>query len=328
MPLTSSGSYYYFPNAYDGVGRLFTIKADKYVSGYRYAAYGIRPVVKLKPNLMVGSGTGTSTDKYTLSNNFAAPVVEDKTGLITGYWQNWNSSSTVNLRVKDVSSNYDIVALGFGYTYTGSTKGTVNFTIDEYLSGYLDGYTAQNLKDDIRVLQLRGQKVILSVGGADNTIVVDDNASVTNLVNSTYSLIQDYGFDGIDINFETGMSPTYLAEAIKQLAAKVGEDFILTMAPQTIDFKVNSSGVASGDYYNLIAEVKDLITIVNLQLYNSGTQYGLDGNVYTQGTVDFATALITILIEKGLDQSQVGIGSNYSSSSGGYMTPSKAKPSI
>jgi chitinase len=172
------------------------------------------------------------------------------------------------------------------------------------------------------VLQLRGQKVILSVGGADNTIVVDDNASVTNFVNSTYSLIQDYGFDGIDINFETGMSPTYLAEAIKQLAAKVGEDFILTMAPQTIDFKVNSSGVASGDYYNLIAEVKDLITIVNLQLYNSGTQYGLDGNVYTQGTVDFATALITILIEKGLDQSQVGIGSNYSSSSGGYMTPS------
>lgn len=315
-----SGSRYFFPITYNSTYLLYA-QPGGWVGAYRYVAYGIRPVVNLKPNLYVNSGSGILSNKYIASTTYTAPIVNKRSALITGYWQNWNSSDTINLKLRDVPQKYDIVNLAFGFTSTGSAKGVVNFSVDSYLSTYLGGYTEQNLKDDIKILHLRGQKVLLSIGGAGNTIVVDDEASVNNFVNSTYALIQNYDLNGIDINFEGGLNPNYLASAINSLASLVGEDFLLTMAPQTDDFKVNSSGVVSGDYYSLITQVKDLITIVNMQMYNSGTQYGLDGNIYTQGTVDFVTALSTILLEKGLSPSQVGIGIHHNSSSDGYMIP-------
>lgn len=321
--LMLAGARYYFPNSYDTSGRLFYVQSGGYVSGYRYIAYGIRPVVKLKPNQFVESGDGTNISKYVISNSesFIAQNTYEKNGLITGYWQNWNSSDSINLKLKDVPKDYDIVAISFGYTKTGSEKGIVDFELDSTLSSNLGGYSDTDLKNDIKTLQMRGQKVILSIGGAGNTILVDDSTSVNNFVDSTYSLIDSYGFDGIDINFEEGVSPGYLSDAILEISDLVGEDFVLTMAPQTVDFKVNSSGVVSGNYYELATELKSIITTVNMQMYNSGTQYGLDGNIYSEGTIDFCTALATILLENGLQPDQVGLGSIYNSSNGGYMAP-------
>ena len=46
-----------------------------------------------------------------------------------------------------------------------------------------------------------------------------------------------YGFDGVDIDLENGVNPTYMAQALRSLSGKVGRNLIITMAPQTIDMQ-------------------------------------------------------------------------------------------
>lgn len=232
---------------------------------------------------------------------------------VTGYWQNFDNGATVQ-RISDVSAQYDIIAVSFADAT--ATPGAVTFNLD---SAGLDGYTVDQFKADVRAKQAAGKKVIISVGGEKGTVSVNDSASATNFANSVWSVMQEYGFDGVDIDLENGLNPTYMTQALRALSAKAGPDMILTMAPQTIDMQSTS-----GSYFRTALNVKDILTVVNMQYYNSGTMLGCDGKVYAQGTVDFLTALACIQLENGLDPSQVGLGlpASTRAAGGGYVSPS------
>ncbi|MEV0980786.1 glycoside hydrolase family 18 protein [Streptomyces sp. NPDC049915] len=244
-----------------------------------------------------GGGGGTGLPKHT----------------VTGYWQNFNNGATVQ-KLSDVPSAYDIIAVAFADATT--TPGAVSFTLD---SAGLGGYTVDQFKADIRAKQAAGKKVIVSVGGQNGTVSISDSASATNFANSVYALMQTYGFDGVDIDLESGLNPTYMTQALRALAAKGGPSLILTMAPQTIDMQSTSAG-----YFQTALNVKDILTVVNMQYYNSGSMLGCDGKVYSQGTVDFLTALACIQLEGGLSPSQVGLGlpASTRASGSGYVSPS------
>ncbi|MFG3100554.1 chitinase [Streptomyces sp. NPDC048182] len=232
---------------------------------------------------------------------------------LTGYWQNFNNGAAVQ-RISDVSAQYDIIAVSFADA-TG-TPGAVTFNLD---SAGLNGYTVDQFKADIKAKQAAGKKVIISVGGEKGTISVNDSASATNFANSVWSLMQTYGFDGVDIDLENGLNPTYMSQALHALSAKAGPNMVLTMAPQTIDMQSTS-----GSYFQTALNVKDILTVVNMQYYNSGAMLGCDGKVYSQGTVDFLTALACIQLEGGLAPSQVGLGlpASTRAAGGGYVAPS------
>ena len=69
-----------------------------------------------------------------------------------------------------------------------------------------------------------------------------------------------------------------------------GKKMILTMAPETHYVQGALSQWTKnypGAYLPLIAALEDEIDMLNVQLYNSGSMYGLDGKVYNQGSVDF-----------------------------------------
>ncbi|MFF9109320.1 chitinase [Streptomyces sp. NPDC014805] len=232
---------------------------------------------------------------------------------VTGYWQNFNNGATVQ-KLSDVPSAYDIIAVAFADATT--TPGAVSFTLD---SAGLGGYTVDQFKADIRAKQAAGKKVIVSVGGQNGTVSINDSASATNFANSVYALMQTYGFDGVDIDLENGLNATYMTQALRALAAKAGPSLILTMAPQTIDMQSPSAG-----YFQTALNVKDILTVVNMQYYNSGSMLGCDGKVYSQGTVDFLTALACIQLQNGLAPSQVGLGlpASTRAAGGGYVAPS------
>ncbi|MEV4440034.1 chitinase, partial [Streptomyces sp. NPDC049577] len=107
-------------------------------------------------------------------------------------------------------------------------------------------------------------------------------------------------------------------QALRALSAKAGPRLVLTMAPQTIDMQSTSAG-----YFRTALNVKDILTVVNTQFYNSGSMNGCDGKVYAQGTVDFLTALACIQLEGGLAPSQVGLGLPASTrgAGSGYVAP-------
>ncbi|MEU6170974.1 glycosyl hydrolase family 18 protein [Streptantibioticus parmotrematis] len=253
-----------------------------------------------------GSTTGGSTGGSTGPSGGGLPA-----HAVTGYWQDFCNGATVQ-KLSDVNSAYDIIAVAFANATT--TPGAVDFSLDSCLN-----YTDAQFKADIKAAQAAGKKVIISVGGQNGTISVTDSTSATNFANSVYSLMQTYGFDGVDIDLENGINPTYMSQALEDLSAKAGSGLIVTMAPQTIDMLSPSS-----DYLATALKIKNILTVVNTQYYNSGSMNGCDGNVYSEGSVDFITSLACTAIQAGLDPSQVGIGVPASSSAAGsgYVSPS------
>ncbi|MGP4005547.1 chitinase [Streptomyces sp. 4N124] len=232
---------------------------------------------------------------------------------VTGYWQNFNNGATVQ-KLADVQAQYDIIAVAFADAT--STPGAVTFNLD---SAGLGGYTVDQFKADVKAKQAAGKKVIVSVGGERGTVAVNDSASATNFANSVYSLMQTYGFDGVDIDLENGLNATYMTQALRSLSSKAGSSLVITMAPQTIDMQSTSNS-----YFQTALNIKDILTVVNMQYYNSGSMLGCDGKVYSQGSVDFLTALACIQLEGGLAPSQVGLGLPASTrgAGSGYVSPS------
>ncbi|OIJ88564.1 chitinase [Streptomyces sp. MUSC 14] len=231
---------------------------------------------------------------------------------VTGYWQNFNNGATVQ-KLSDVPSSYDIVAVAFADATT--TPGAVTFNLD---SAGLGGYTVDQFKADIKAKQAAGKKVVISIGGQNGTVSISDPTSATNFANSVYALMQTYGFDGVDIDLENGLDATYMTQALRSLSAKAGPSLVLTMAPQTIDMQSTSNA-----YFQTALNVKDILTVVNMQYYNSGSMLGCDGKVYSQGSVDFLTALACIQLQGGLSPSQVGLGlpASTSAAGSGYVSP-------
>jgi chitinase len=231
---------------------------------------------------------------------------------VTGYWQNFNNGATVQ-KISAVQSQYDIIAVAFADA-TG-TPGAVTFNLD---SAGLGGYTVDQFKADIKAKQAAGKKVVISIGGQNGTVSISDSTSATNFANSVYSLMQTYGFDGVDIDLENGLNATYMTQALRSLSSKAGSSLIITMAPQTIDMQSTSNA-----YFQTALNIKDILTVVNMQYYNSGSMLGCDGKVYSQGSVDFLTALACIQLQGGLAPSQVGLGlpASTSGAGSGYVSP-------
>src|SRR5579875_1667732 len=250
----------------------------------------------------------------------AAQAPADSSGLpahlLMGYWQDFTNGATP-LTLADVPGSYNLVAVAFGNA--GSTAGQVTFSLDSGLSSALGGYSDSQFTSDIQTLHSRGQKVILSVGGQNGTVSVTDSASASEFASSVDAIINQYGFDGVDIDLENGVNPTYMAQALEQLQGDVGSSLIITLAPQTIDTQSTAS-----DYLALALNIKSILTMINTQYYNSGTMNGCDGNVYAEGSVDFITALACTELQSGLAPSQVGLGLPASSSAAGsgYVDPS------
>jgi chitinase len=269
-----------------------------------------------------GGSTPTTPPPTTPPPTTPPPTNPPPTGglpkhLLTGYWHNF-ANPAVELRLRDVPAEYDVVAVAFAEAT--ATPGALAFGVDPGLAAALGGYTDADFTADVRTLHARGQRVILSVGGEAGRVALNDAASATAFVDTAAGLISRYGFDGIDIDLENGLNPTYMAQALRALRARVGAGLIIAMAPQTIDMQSPTSG-----YFKLALEIKDILTVVNTQYYNSGAMLGCDQNAaYAQGTVNFIVALACIQLEAGLRPDQVGLGlpAGPGAAGGGIVAPS------
>ncbi|CAL2069079.1 Exochitinase 1 [Streptomyces murinus] len=308
---TSSGATGY--NVYENGAKVSS------TTGTSTTLTGLAAATSYSFQVTATNAAGESQKSATVTATTASTGTGGNTGgslpkhAVTGYWQNFNNGAQVQ-KISDVPAAYDIIAVAFADAST--TPGAVTFTLD---SADLGGYTADQFKADIKAKQAAGKKVIISIGGQNGTISVSDSTSATNFANSVYSLMQTYGFDGVDIDLENGLNATYMTQALRALSAKAGPSLIITMAPQTIDMQSTSAS-----YFQTALNVKDILTVVNTQYYNSGSMLGCDGKVYSQGTVDFLTALACIQLQGGLSPSQIGLGlpASTSAAGSGYVSPS------
>ncbi|MEV8376861.1 glycoside hydrolase family 18 protein [Kribbella sp. NPDC056861] len=259
------------------------------------------------------SAYGTTVSGTTSSGPVEPPPGNLPKHVLTGYWQNFNNGATVQ-KISDVPAAYDLIAVAFADA-DASRPGGITFNLD---SAGLNGYTVAQFKADIAAKKAAGKKVILSVGGERGTISVANSTAAANFASTSLSVLREYGFNGIDIDLENGVNAQYMGQALQSLRSSFGSGLIITMAPQTIDMQAPTY-----EYFKLALAIKDILTIVNVQYYNSGAMLGCNGAVYSQGSVDFITAQACIMLQNGLRPDQVGLGLPASTrgAGSGYVSP-------
>lgn len=268
---------------------------------------------------------------------------------LSGYWQNWNDANAPYLQLDNIDSRYNIIDIAFAVPHSG-TDFQMEFIPDQVMTSILIG--------QIQTLQSQGKKVIISIGGASAPVSLGTQSKRDTFISTMNTIISSYGFDGIDIDLEgnslsvsggTIANPAdnkiiNLIYAIKQIMQDYfianGKRLILTMAPETayVQGGLSAYGGIWGAYLPVIDALRDSIEILHVQLYNSGSMYGIDGNIYSQGTSDFIVAMTEAVIQgfntagglfNGLPANKVAIGlPACTAAGGGFADTSIVKSAI
>lgn len=277
----------------------------------------------------------------------AQAAVSSKT--IVGYWHNFDNGSGF-IKLRDVSPKFDVINVSFSEPTSGVTNGTIGFT--PY------NYTDTDFKADVAYLQSQGKKVIISIGGQNGQVQLPNAGARDNFVNSVIAIIEKYGFNGLDVDFEghslylnAGDSdlknPTTpvivnLIAALRTINNHFGTDnFYLTMAPETFFVQLGytfyggsciSCDNRAGAYLPVIHATRDILDWLQVQNYNSGPITGLDDQYHTMGNADFHVAMADMLLTgfpvaknpnnffPALRQDQVLLGLPANANAGGGFT--------
>ena len=98
-----------------------------------------------------------------------------------------------------MDKNWDVINISFAEPEkAGSTDGKMKFDI----SGLTSDYTKDDFKKDVKSLQAQGKKIVLSIGGYEGYFSLTSDNAVNQFVSDIKSIINEYGFDGIDIDLE------------------------------------------------------------------------------------------------------------------------------
>ncbi|MGL4774037.1 MAG: glycosyl hydrolase family 18 protein, partial [Clostridium sp.] len=239
-----------------------------------------------------GGGSGGVTDEKPLGVKEAHPIGNKK--LTVGFWQNFgdNGPGVKFQTLAETDKRWDVLNVSFGEAPGDNC--TVSFT---------PIYSEKEFIQDIKDLHAQGRRICISIGGQNGAISLTTKDRKDKFVSTVCEVIDKYGFDGLDIDVETGIvltsrdnldnptSPTvvYMIEALKEITDKYGDNFILSMAPQNTDIQGgqgNSYGQNWGSYLPIINCLRDRITYVTPQYYNNDSDTSLDGVKHPLGSAD------------------------------------------
>lgn len=252
---------------------------------------------------------------------------------MVGYWENWNGNKFIDL--KDIDPRYNVIQVSFA-----ESKGGKNYELE---FDPANTYSDQQFKQEIADLQSQGKKVLISLGGQNGVILINSVQEKDIFVSSLNAIVDEWGFDGVDIDLEgnsLGFSDVNIQnpgdlklqlliqgiqEAMEIHHITHGKKMLLTMAPETFYVQGGLANPTLGDhkgaYLPMIEVLSDSIDMLNVQLYNSGSMYGLNGQVYNQGTADWILAMTEIVIQGFNGNSVIGDYSGFPSSKVGVALP-------
>ncbi len=226
---------------------------------------------------------------------------------LIGYWTGSRLGGGTAFALRDVSPQWDVIIVAFAPPDPNAPEGTLSFSPPV-------GITPDQLKADISYLKGQGKKVMLSLGGGGKYFKLDDAKDIPNFVSSLTTIISDYGFDGVDIDFEspslalapgdtdfkhpTTPSVVNLIAGLRQLHDHFGPTFMISLVPEgtQIPGGYPSYGGQFGSYLPLIAGLRDILSFVDVQDYNTPPLQGLDGEIYQSHSIDYHAAMTELLL--------------------------------
>ncbi len=231
--------------------------------------------------------------------------ISDKT--LLGYWHNW----LPEYRLTEVPDEYNIIAIAFSTAQ--DRRGYMTFN---------PSYDAALFKQDVAAVQQQGRKVIISIGGGGDVLLkLETDQDKQNFVTTMKAIIDEYNFDGLDIDLE-GHSIAYLGDvnfknpttitsvnfldAVDELLSFYDDDFLLTAAPEVYYVQAGFKGVIAeswdpegklkGSFFTFLHRFHDRIDYLAVQLYNIPAELMLDNKIYDYGTVDAVVAATHMLL--------------------------------
>ncbi|MBZ6083885.1 glycoside hydrolase family 18 protein [Streptomyces olivaceus] len=239
---------------------------------------------------------------------------------LVGYLHASFANGSGYTRMADVPDSWDVIDLAFGEP-TSVTSGDIRFERCP-VAECPDVESDAEFKAAIKAKQAAGKKVLISIGGQNGQVQLTTAAARDTFVSSVSAIIDEYGLDGLDIDFEGHSlsldaddtdfkNPTTpvvvnLVSAVKTLKAKYGDAFALTMAPETffvqLGYQYYGTGQwggqdpRAGAYLPVIHALRDDLTLLHVQDYNSGPIMGLDDQYHSMGGADFHIAMTDMLL--------------------------------
>ncbi|TCC00702.1 chitinase [Micromonospora zingiberis] len=284
---------------------------------------------------------------------------------LIGYLHASFANGSGYLRMADVPADWDVINLAFGEP-TSVTSGDIRFQLCPVTEcPGVESETA--FIAAIRAKQQQGKKVLLSIGGQNGQVQLTTTAARDAFVRSVSAIIDRYGLNGLDIDFEGHSlylnpgdtdfrNPTtpvivHLIAAIRALKQRYGPNLVLTMAPETFFVQLGyqfygpgpwgGQDPRAGSYLPVIHALRDDLTVLHVQNYNSGPIMGLDNQYHTMGGADFHVAMTDMLLAgfpvagnpdrrfPALRQDQVAFGAPSSVSAGnGYLAPAGIQSAV
>lgn len=225
---------------------------------------------------------------------------------LIGYWAGYGGpGSTIPLR--EVSPQWDIILIAFSTPDRNAPEGTMQFHTPA-------GLDTDQFKSDIAYLKSQGRKVMISLGGGGQHFTLADPGRVPNFVSSITRIVTEYAFDGIDIDFESPSlsidpgdtdfknprtpSIVNLISALRQLRDHFGPNFMISLVPEGTQIPAGypSYGGQFGSYLPIAYAIRDILSFMDVQDYNTPPLQGLDGEIYQPGTVDYHAAMTELLL--------------------------------
>lgn len=269
--------------------------------------------------------------------------------VIVGYWHNWGSSSAPFMKLSEVvNTNYNVCDVSFIETWKLGESGVPEEMTKAEEGAYpkfsvftnYGQYSDAEFKADVKVLQAAGIPVLISIGGQNGHVELNTEAEKDIYVQGVIDIVTEYGFDGIDIDYEGGSMTVlngpsnsleysaitdpelkYGVDAIREIKAHFGQEFLITTAPELYYVQEGRSSYPSGSQFiAFLHNIRDILDLIHVQYYNFGGALwsSLDGQKYSVGDVDLVVAMTDMLIQgfpltngltfPGLRQDQVAIG--------------------
>lgn len=330
---------------------------NTYTYNFTPTAYQDYPVVIKATDNKAAVTTLNNTIKIApVSTNRFIPLPSK---IILGYAHSWENAGAPFLYFSQmVGSKFNVVDYSFVETVNRDGYTPILTTNDNrYLTNGV--FNKQLLKNDIKSLRDSGVPVIISIGGQNGHVVLETVAQKNIFVNGMKAIIDEYQFDGVDIDFEGG-SMNFSAgnlrdisyagisayprlknvvDAFKELKAYYGTGFLLTAAPETQYVQGGYSTYTDtfGSFLPIIQNLRNELDLLAVQLYNTGGENGLDGQYYGSAKkANMVTALTDMIIKgynigttgmhfDGLPASKVLIAlpACPSAAGSGYLTPAE-----
>ena len=225
---------------------------------------------------------------------------------LIGYWAGYGGPGST-MPMREISPQWDVILVAFATPDRNAPEGTMQFRTP-------GGLDAAQFKADIAWLKSQDKKVMISLGGGGQHFTLADAKRVPNFVSSVAAIVSAYGFDGIDIDFEspslsidpgdadfqhpTTPSIVNLIAALRQLHHRFGPGFLISLAPEGTQIPAGypSYGGQFGSYLPILYAIRDILAFVDVQDYNTPPLEGLDGEIYQAGPADYHAAMTELLL--------------------------------